>query len=115
MYVFTKAPQEEDAPKVKFYTGLNKEFSFPLMSCHIKAKEPNLLFSFSVAGGRVDGFIPFPRILTRREISNASSRIRTYVAVSISNHDIYYTTSISQESLSSKLILAFLARHSVQI
>ena len=44
-------------------TGLNSEFSFSQTSCHTKAKEPSLPYYLPIAGGRIIGFIPFPRVL----------------------------------------------------
>ena len=44
-------------------TGLNSEFSFSKTSCLTKAEEPSLLYYFPIAGGRMIGFIPFPRVL----------------------------------------------------
>ena len=40
-------------------TGLNSEFSFSYTSCLTKAEEPSLSYYFSIAGGRIIGFIPF--------------------------------------------------------
>ena len=45
-----------------------------------------------VAGGRIIGFIPFPRILVQCEMRSISSRIWTRVTVSISYDDNHYTT-----------------------
>ena len=48
-----------------------------------------------IAGGRIIGFIPFPRVLVLCEMQSASSRIWTRVAVSISYDDNHYTTGTS--------------------
>ena len=45
-----------------------------------------------IAGGRIIGFIPFPRVLVLCEMELVSSRIWTRVAVSISYDDNDYTT-----------------------
>ena len=42
-------------------TGLNKEFSYSLTSCHTKAKELRLPYNLPTPGGRIVGFIPFQR------------------------------------------------------
>ena len=48
-------------------------------------------------GGRIIGFIPFPRVLELCEMLSASSRIWTRVAVSISYDDNHYTTGTSKK------------------
>ena len=55
-------------------TGLISEFSFSYTSCLTKAEEPNLSYYLPIAGGRIVGFIPFPRVLVRCE--NAISRVQ---------------------------------------
>ena len=65
-------------------TGLNSELSFSLTSCLTKAEEPILSYYLPIAGGRIIGFIPFPRVLVLSEMQSVSSRIWTRVAVSIS-------------------------------
>ena len=53
--------------KVNFFkrslTGLNSEFSFSLTNCLNKAEELSLSYYLPIAGGRIIGFIPFPRVL----------------------------------------------------
>ena len=56
-------------------TGLNSEFSFSLTSCLTKAEEPSLPYYLPIAGGRIIGFIPFPRVLVLCEMQSVSSRI----------------------------------------
>ena len=73
-------------------TGLNSEFSFSETSCLAEAEEPSLPCYVSIAGGRIMGFIPFPRVLALCEMQSVSSRIWTRVAVSISYNDNHYTT-----------------------
>ena len=80
-------------------TDLNSEFSFSLTSCHSKAEEPSLSYYLPIAGGRVIGFIPFPRVLVLCEMPSVSSRIWTRVAVSISYNDNHYTTGTSKSCL----------------
>ena len=76
-------------------TGLNSEFSFSWTSCLTKAEEPSLSYYLPIAGGRIIGFIPFPRVLVLCEMQSASSRIWTRVAVSISYDDNHHTTICS--------------------
>ena len=61
-------------------TGLNSEFSYT--SCLTKAEEPSMPYYLPIAGGRIIGFIPFPRVLVLCEMQSVSSRIWTCVAVS---------------------------------
>ena len=44
-------------------TGFNSEFSFSYTSCLTKAEEPSLPNYLPIAGGRIIGFIPFPRVI----------------------------------------------------
>ena len=46
-------------------TGFNSEFSFSLTSCLTKAEEPSLSYYLPIAGGRIIGFIPFPRVYVK--------------------------------------------------
>ena len=55
-------------------TGLNLKFSF-YTSCLTKAEEPSLPYYSPIAGGRIIGFIPFPRVLVLCEIQSTSSRM----------------------------------------
>ena len=59
------------------------------------ADEPSLSYYLPIAGGRIIGFIPFPRVLVLCEMQSVSSRIWTRVAVSISYDDNDYTTGTS--------------------
>ena len=49
-------------------TCLNPEFSFSYTSCFTKAEEPSLSYYLPIAGGRVIGFIHFPRVLVLCEM-----------------------------------------------
>ena len=75
-------------------TGFNSEFSFSKTSCLSKVEEPNLSYYLPIAGGRIIGFIPLPRVLVLCEMQSVRSRIWTRVAVSISREDNHYTTGI---------------------
>ena len=77
-------------------TGLNSEFSYSETSYLTKAEEPSLLYYLHIAGGRIIGFIPFPKVLVLCEMQSVSSRIWTRVAVSISYDDSHYTTGTSK-------------------
>ena len=74
-------------------TGLNSEFSFSWTSCLTIDEEPSQPYYLPIAGGRIIGFIPFPRVLVLCEMQSVSSRIWTHVAVSISYNDNHYTIS----------------------
>ena len=85
-------------------TGLNSEFSFSHTSCLTKAKELSLPYYLPIAGGRIIGFIPFPRVLVLCEMQSVSSRIWTPVTMSISYDDNHYTTGTSSNLQSSLLL-----------
>ena len=65
-------------------TGLNSEFPYSSTSCLTKAEEPSPSYYLPIAGGRIIGFIPFPRALVLCEMQSVSSRIWTRVDGSIS-------------------------------
>ena len=82
-------------------TGLNSEFSFSLTSCLTKAEEPSLSYYLSIAGGRIIGFIAFPRELVLCVMQLVWSRIWSCVAVSISyndNHNAVLFTSATSST-----------------
>ena len=56
-------------------TGLHSEFSFSKTNCLTKAEETSLPYYLPIAGRRIIGFIPFPRVLVICEMSSISSRI----------------------------------------
>ena len=56
------------------------------------AEEPSLSYYLPIAGGRIIGFIPFPRVLVLCEMQSVSSRIWTRIAVFISYGNNDYTT-----------------------
>ena len=70
-------------------TGLNSEFSFSKIGCLTQSDQ---LFTYSLAW-RTDGFMLFQRALTQ----NASSKIWTWVTVSISYDDNHYTKRASKQ------------------
>ena len=89
-------------------TGMNSEFSFSLTSCLTKAEEPSLSYYLPIAGERIIGFIPFPRVLVLCEMQSVSSRIWTHVAASISYDGNHYTTGTSVFGLLSSSLLLLL-------
>ena len=60
-------------------TSLNSEFSFSKTSCLTKAEELSLPYYLPIAGGRIIGFMLFPRVLVLCEMQSVSSRIWTRV------------------------------------
>ena len=93
--IYPTPPLGQDMTQGQFkrsLTGLNSEFSFSLTSCLTKAKEPNLSYYLPIAGGRIIGFIPFPRVLVLCEMQSVSFRIWTRIVVSNSYDDNHYTT-----------------------
>ena len=99
VYIFTnpsaRAGYDTRSIFKRSLTGLNSAFSFSSTSCLTKAEEPRLPYYLPIAGGRIIGFIPFPRVLVQCEMQSVSSRIRTRVAVFNSYDDKHYTTSTS--------------------
>ena len=98
-HIYPTPPLGEDMTQGQFFkrslTGLNSEFSFSYSSCHTNAEEPCLSFYLPIAGGRIFGFIPFPRVLVLCEMQSVRFRIWTRVAVSTSSDDNHYTTGTS--------------------
>ena len=96
IHIYPTPPLRQDMTQVQIFrrslTGLNSKFSFSYSSCLTKAEEPSLPYYLPIAGGRIIGFIPFPRVLVLYEMQSVSSRIWTRVAVSISYDDNHYTT-----------------------
>ena len=87
-----------DTRSIFFKAKFNRfEFrvAFYYTSCLTKAEKPSLPNYIPIAGGRIIGFIPFPRVLVLCEMQSISSRIWTRVAVSISRDDNHYTTGTS--------------------
>ena len=80
-------PLGQDMTQGQFLTGFNSDFSFSYTSCLTKAEEPSLPHYLPIAGGRIIGFIPFPRVLVLCEMQSVSSRIWTRIALSISYDD----------------------------
>ena len=78
-------------------TGFNSEFSFSKTSCLTKVEEPSLPYYLPITGGRIIGFIPFPRVLVLCEMQSVSSKIWTRVAVSFSYDGSHYTKSTSRQ------------------
>ena len=72
--------------------------------CLTKAEEPSLPYYLPIAGGRIIGFIPFPRVLVLCEMQAVSSRIWTCVAMSISYDDNHYTMGTSKIVLYTSLL-----------
>ena len=60
------------------------------------AEEPSLSYYLPIAGERIIGFIPFPRVLVQCEMQSVSSRIWTRIAVFISYGDNDYTAGTSK-------------------
>ena len=86
-------------------TGLNSIFLL-LDKLLTKAEELSLPYYLPIAGGRIIGFIPFPKVLVLCEMQSASSRIWTRIAVSISHDDNHYTTDTSKWWLSYPLCVS---------
>ena len=70
------------------------------------AEEISLSYYLPIDGGRIIGFIPFPKVLVLCEMQSVSSEIWTRVAVSISYDDNHYTTATSFITISPRSTLA---------
>ena len=75
------------------------------------AEEPSLSYNLPIAGGRIIGFIPFPRVLVLCEMQSVSSRIWTRIAVFISYGDNDYTTGTSKKNFMWCMIVAWTTNH----
>ena len=71
------------------------------------AEEPSLSYYLPIAGGRIIGFIAFPRVLVLCEMQSVSFRIWTRVAVFISYGDNDYTTEGLVNSISIYVYLEY--------
>ena len=83
-------------PRSIFFLAEFNRFQFRVFL--LKAEELSLPYYLPIVGGRIIGFIPFPRVLVLCEMLSVSSRIWTCVAVFISNNDNHYTTGTSRTS-----------------
>ena len=81
---------------------MNLEFSFTYTSCLTKAEEPSLSCYLPIAGGRIIGFIPFPRVLVLCEMQLVSSRIWTHITLIVSELYFHWVPSSSGLSLVNK-------------
>ena len=70
-------------------------FEFRVFFLLDKTEELSLPYYLPIAGGRIIGFLPFPRVLVLCEMQSISSRIWTRVTVYISYDDNHYTTGTS--------------------
>ena len=86
LYVFTQPLRhKQDVSKGQFLSGIQFvwiQFSLSLTSCHTTVKEPSLSYYLLMAGRRIIGFIPFPKVLVLSERQTVSSRIWTWIAMS---------------------------------
>ena len=65
-------------------------FSFSETSCLTKAEQPSLLYYLPIAGERIIGFIPFPRVLVLCEMQSVSSRLWIPLYIHIYIHIYIY-------------------------
>ena len=77
---------------------LSWNFSISVAGYQAKVKEPGLPYYLPIDGGKIDEFIPFPRVIIwQYGMRIASFKIWNRVTVSISYDDNHYTTSASQK------------------
>ena len=72
---------------------MNSELLFSKTNYLTKARDPSLSYYLLIAEDRKNGFMSFPRVLTKSKMPRASSRIWTQVADSISYADNHYAKS----------------------
>ena len=75
--------------------GFNLPFSFFWIGCYAKAKKPCVPYFLPIAGGRIVGFIPFPRVLALHGMQRASSCILNSDHRVLSLNEIHYIESAS--------------------
>ena len=94
--IYPTPPLGQDMTQGQFLSGVYQVWiqSFPSPRLVASPRLKNLVCPtiLPIAGGRIIGFIPFPRVSVLCEMQSASSRIWTRVAVSISYDDNHYTT-----------------------
>ena len=107
LHIYPTPPHEQDVTSAQFYkwslTGMNLGFSFSETGYHTKFKELGLLYYLPIAGGRIVGFILFPKILVLCQMQPALLRIWTLVDISISCDNNHYTMGTS--------IIWYITRH----
>ena len=69
------------------------EFSFPSRHLPYYGQRASLPYYLPIAGGRIIGFIPFPRVLALCEMQTPSPRVWTRITNSISYNDNHYITN----------------------
>ena len=73
-HIYPTPPLGQDMTQGQFFkrslTGFNSEFSIYSTSCLTKAEEPSLPYYLPIAGRRIIGFIPFPRVLVLCEMQS---------------------------------------------
>ena len=98
-YYLPTPPLGQDMTQGQFLSGVLQVWiqSFPSPRQVASPRLKNLVCPniFPIAGGRIIGFIPFPRVFVLCEMPSISSRIWTRVAVFISYDDNDYTTGTS--------------------
>ena len=67
---FARAGYDTMSTFKRSITDLNSDFSFSQTSCTNKAEKPSQSYYLPIAGGRIIGFIPFPKVLVLREMQS---------------------------------------------
>ena len=95
-HIYHTAPLRQDMTQGQFLSGVSQVWiqSFPSPRLVASPRLKNLVCPtiLPIAGGRIIGFIPFPRVLALGEMQSVSSWIWTHAAVSISYDNNDYTT-----------------------
>ena len=76
IYIYVVLCTSRMPHKVNFkakFNRFNSEFYFSYTGCHTKVKQPTLFYYLPIAGARILGFKPFPRVLALGEMLTALS------------------------------------------
>ena len=96
LYIFTKPSARAGYDSRSIFKQVSiQSFSSPRLVASPRLKEPSQPYYLSIAGGRIIGSIPFPRVFVLCEMQSASSRNWTRVVASISYDDHHCTMSTS--------------------
>ena len=94
-FIFTNPSAQAGYDTRSIFKAKFNRFKFIIFPSPRLVASPSLPYYLPIAGRRIIGFIPFPRVLMLCEMQSVSARIWTRVTVSISYDDNHYTTSTS--------------------
>ena len=92
--IYPTPPHKQDVTQDKFSKSLTGFLSLRQVVIP-RLKKPIKPYCLLIAGGRVVGILPFPRVSALCKMLTAMSRIRTLITMSISYDNNHYTTNTS--------------------